>query len=67
MLHRITRRLRAARRQLEAGRREMALHDQMAYHGETWTLAQWNRAIRNSDRLNRLALGKSPWVRFGNI
>ena len=53
--------LRQLQRKFEASRREMRLHDQIAYHGSTWTSAHWKRQIRYATRLYRVAHGMSPW------
>lgn len=65
MLHRLTRRaVRTTRRikqRIEAGRREMALDDVLAYRADTWTSADWMRMLRYSARLHRIAHGRPPF------
>jgi len=49
------------RRNSEADRRGWASIGRMYACGRAWTKAKWGREIRRSNRLYRLAHGKSPW------
>jgi hypothetical protein len=61
LIHRFTCKFRQFRRNMEAARRECALHGLIAQHSGTWTSAQWKRQIRYANRLYRLSYGASPW------
>lgn len=49
------------RRQREADRRGWGSLGRMMLHGEDWSAAKLAREVRRSNRLYRLANGKSPW------
>lgn len=65
MLHRITRRAvrttRHLKQRIEAGRREMALDDVLAYRADTLTSAALHRMLRYSVRLHRISHGHPPF------
>jgi hypothetical protein len=62
MISNITRRVRILLQALEAGRREVKQADRLAYQGDTWPAAQWNREYRRWQRLYRIACRRCPWT-----
>lgn len=61
MIRNVAQTLQRIRRSMEAGRRELAITDRIAYDSNTWTTAKWRRVLWYHDRLNKIAYGKSPW------
>lgn len=49
----------------EANRRGWRSLGPMFGEGDTWSADRWGREVRRSNRLYRLARGKSPWLEQG--